>query len=107
MDKHQEVFIDVGLLVNEPPGWAGLPFIKSSEICCRTGHKRPSRSNDYSIHDRLAKGSRMLEMQVLSSVFFPVPLYLAPGLDRSPAQPAMRDFFRQAWGLYPPFFATT
>jgi hypothetical protein len=35
--KHPKVLNHVGLLCNEPPGAAGLPFIKSSEIGCRTG----------------------------------------------------------------------
>jgi hypothetical protein len=29
--EHPEVFDHVGLLVNEPPGPAGLPFIQSSD----------------------------------------------------------------------------
>jgi hypothetical protein len=29
--KHPEVFGHVGLLVNRPPGTAGLPFIKSTD----------------------------------------------------------------------------
>ena len=30
--EHPEVFHRVGLLTNEPPGGAGLLFIKSSEV---------------------------------------------------------------------------
>jgi hypothetical protein len=31
VNEHAQVSIHVGLLCNEPPGKAGLPFIKSSE----------------------------------------------------------------------------
>jgi hypothetical protein len=40
--KHPKVLNHVGLLFNEPPGTAGLPFIKSSENLDR------SRRNAYS-----------------------------------------------------------
>jgi len=32
--EHPKVFHHVGLLIDEPPGPAGLPFIQSSEIVC-------------------------------------------------------------------------
>ena len=32
--EHPEVFHHVGLLIDEPPDIAGLPFIQSSEIVC-------------------------------------------------------------------------
>jgi hypothetical protein len=40
--KHPKVLKHVGLLFNEPPGTAGLPFIKSSENEPPVSAQRPS-----------------------------------------------------------------
>jgi hypothetical protein len=38
--EHPEAFNHVGLLFNEPPGWAGLPFISSSDKSAACVHRK-------------------------------------------------------------------
>jgi hypothetical protein len=40
VEKHPEVFLHVGLLVDEPPSPAGLPFIQSSDNIYFDSHRR-------------------------------------------------------------------
>jgi len=48
VSEYPEAFEHVGLLVNKPPGPAGLPFAQSSDDCdstgCRCGPKDHRRS---------------------------------------------------------------
>ena len=65
MAKHPQVLNHVGLLFNEPPGRAGLPFIKSSENLDRSRRMVRRGSTHWRIvHHRLAKGSQIPGKQV-------------------------------------------
>jgi hypothetical protein len=58
--KHPKVFSHVGLLFNEPPGTAGLLFIKSSENRDRSRPNVAGRpAYGYIVQHRLAGGSQI------------------------------------------------
>ena len=52
--EYSEVFRHIGLLIDGPPGIAGLPFIQSSELVCLIVPRKKRKANEIRFSFRVA-----------------------------------------------------